>query len=82
MLFARGLNYLAEMEQLVECLTVQEVCQPLTPAILELHQDLYQFHIVLQLGVNHFNILVVLAQERFEVSKGFFDSLCQISDSL
>ena len=48
------------MEQLVAFLAVQEVCQPLTPAILKFHQDLDKLDVVLQLRVDHLDVLVIL----------------------
>lgn len=47
MLFAGGLNDLAEVEELVEGLAVQEVGQALAPAVFELNKDFYQLSIVL-----------------------------------
>ena len=41
------LDHLAEVQQLIECFTVQEIGQALTPAVLELDQDLHQFDVVL-----------------------------------
>ena len=70
------------MEQLVESLALQEVRETLTPTILELHQDFYQLSVVLKLWIHNFNVLVVLSQETLEVSKGFLDSVSQISDGL
>ena len=80
MLLARRLNDLTEVEQLVERFAVEEVGQALAPAVFELDQDLHQLDVVLQLRVDHFNVLVVLAQQRLEVSKRFLDALSQISD--
>ena len=46
-LLARRLDHLAEVQQLIECFTVQEVGQPLTPAVLEFNQNFNQLHVVL-----------------------------------
>ena len=75
MLLSSCLDNLRKMEQLVESLALQEVRETLTPAIFELHQDFYQLGVVLELWIHHLNILVVLAQETFEVSEGLLDSV-------
>ena len=48
------------MEQLVAFLAVQEVCQSLTPAVLKFHEDLDKLDVVLQLWVDHLDVLVIL----------------------
>ena len=45
-LLCSGFDDLAEVQQLVEGLAVEEVGQALTPTVLELHKDLYQFNVV------------------------------------
>ena len=59
MLFARGFNDRRKMNELVTLFTIHEVGESLRPCVLELHEDLYQFNIVLKLWVNHLNILLV-----------------------
>jgi len=46
-LLACSLDDLAEVEELIECFTIEEVGEALTPTVLELYQDLNQFHVVL-----------------------------------
>jgi hypothetical protein len=46
-LLARGLNDLAEVQQLVESLAVEEIGEALAPAVFELDQDLDQLDVVL-----------------------------------
>jgi len=43
----RCLDHLTEVQQLIECFTVQEVGQPLTPAVLKFNQNFHQLHVVL-----------------------------------
>ena len=81
-LFSCRLNYLREMQKLIERLAVEEVGETLGPAILEFDQNLDQLGVVLELWIDHFNVLVVLTQQSLEVVKGFLDSLSQISDGL
>ena len=74
-LFRSGLNNLRKVQQLVERLAVQEVGQTLRPTVLKFHQDLHQLHIILQLRVHHFDVLVVLAKESLEVVESLLYSL-------
>ena len=43
----RRLDHLTEVQQLIECFAVQEVCQTLTPAVLKFNQNFHQLHVVL-----------------------------------
>lgn len=64
---ADGLDYLGKVQQLVKLLRVEEVGQALAPAVFELNQDLHKLNVVLELWVDHFDVLLILAQEVFEV---------------
>ena len=78
-LFSRRLDYLGEMDELVTFFRVQEVREALTPAIFEFYKDFDQLDVVLELRIDYFDVLVVLAQQIFEVVKGFLNSFCQVS---
>ena len=64
------------MDELVAFLGVEEVGKSLTPAVFEFYQDFDQFDVVFQLWVHHFDVLVVFAQQVFEVVEGFLNSFC------
>ena len=56
--------FLGEMNELVTFFRVQEVCEALTPAIFEFYKDFDQLDVVLELRIDYFDVLVVLAQQR------------------
>lgn len=78
--FSRRLDDLRKVKQLGAFPAVQEVGESLAPRVFELYQHLHELRVVLQLGVDHFNVQLVLPQERFEILKYFFNSLGQVTN--
>ena len=70
------------MDELVALFRVQEVGEALAPAVLVLDEDLDQLLVVLQLGVDHFDILLVFSKKRSEILKTLLNALGQPSHRL
>lgn len=80
MFFTCGLNNRWKVDQLMAFLTVHEICQTLSPSILEFNQDLNKFYIIFKLRIHYLNILFVLLKKRPEVSKCFLYSLSKCTN--
>lgn len=63
------------MNQLMALLVVHEVRETLCPRVLEFYEDLDELVVVLQLRVDHFNILFVFLQQVAEVHEALLDAL-------
>ena len=63
-------------------LVVHEVGQALCPGVLKLHEDLDQLDVVLELGIDDLNILLVLLEQVPKVQKRLLDLLGENSNRL
>lgn len=69
------LHHLRKVEQLAQLSVVHEVGEALRPRVFELNEDVHELHVVLELGIHNLNVLLVLSQQKLEVSERFLDPL-------
>ena len=68
------------MQKLVHFFGVKEIGEALTPGIFKFNQYFHKLVVILQLGVYHFNVLLVLTQQALEVLVNLLNALGQVAD--
>ena len=67
MFLSCGLDDRREMNELMTLLVVHKVCQTLSPCVLKFNEDFYKLQIVLELGIDDFDVLFILLKKIPEV---------------
>lgn len=59
---------------------IHKIGETLCPGIFKFYKDFYEFQIILELGIDHLNILLVLFQQLPKILESLFYLLCQNSN--
>lgn len=69
MLLTRRFDHRGEMNELMALLAIHEIGKALGPGVFKFNQDLNEFNVVLQLWVNHLDVLFILLEQGPEISE-------------